>query len=593
LDTSGKNKELRRSGQFLLPASKPLCVEGRYDIYPSLQINDNQIFTGFESLAGKIKNYSTVTIDGYNGVFFDLFQVQLDKILMKNGNRVSWKKTSDFYKPEWQILEMTSPFLGGDDPLFGRRTSLTLEDYFIMEVFRSVRPEKDYDINILIGPGAALASWEGLLIYIDIPKNEIQFRSRAGTVSNLGTTVVSDPGKMYKGFYFVDWVVLNKHKKQTLPSVDLFVDGQRPEMPVWIEGTILRESLWHMSRNVFRVRPWFEPGAWGGTWIKDNIAGLNKNVPNYAWSFELITPENGLLIESSSVLCEVSFDCLMYQHAEAVLGGCYPEFGTDFPIRFDFLDTFDSSNLSLQCHPRPQYMKENFCENFTQEETYYILDTKDNASVYLGFCDNIEPEKFRQDLEDSVKKNSAFDPEKYILRHPVKKHELLLIPYGTIHGSGKNNLVLEISTTPYIFTFRMYDWQRPDLDGKPRPLNIDRGMTNLFFDRNGDYVNENLIARPELLDSGSDWQLFHLPTHETHSYDVHRFHFKSTIDIRTNNKCLVMSLTEGQSIDVETMNGFKATFCYAETFVIPAAAKSVRITNNSSSGAVLVKAFMK
>lgn len=344
----------------MLPASKSLCAEGKYDIYPSLRINDNQIFTGFESLAEKIKNYRTVTIDGYNGVFFDLFQVQLDKILVKNGNRVCWKMTSDFYKPEWQILEMTSPFLGGDDPLFGRRTSLNLEDYFIMERLRSVRPEEDYDINILIGPGAALATWESLLIYIDIPKNEIQFRSRAGTVSNLGITVVSDPKKMYKGFYFIDWIVLNKHKKQTLPSIDLFVDGQRPEMPVWMEGTILRESLWHMSRNVFRVRPWFEPGAWGGTWIKNNIAGLNKNVPNYAWSFELITPENGLLIKSSSVLCEVSFDCLMFHQAEAVLGDCYPEFGTDFPIRFDFLDTFDGGNLSLQCHPRPQYMKENF-----------------------------------------------------------------------------------------------------------------------------------------------------------------------------------------------------------------------------------------
>ena len=577
----------------MLPASKPLCAEGKYDIYPSLRINDNQIFTGFESLAGKIKNYRTVTIDGYNGVFFDLFQVQLDKILSKNGYKVSWKKTSDFYKPEWQILEMTSPFLGGDDPLFGRRTSLNLEDYFIMERLRSVRPEEDYDINILIGPGAALASWESLLIYIDIPKNEIQFRSRAGTVSNLGTTVVSDPRKMYKGFYFVDWIVLNKHKKQTLPSVDLFVDGQRPEMPVWMEGTILRESFWHMSRNVFRVRPWFEPGAWGGTWIKNNIDGLNKNVPNYAWSFELITPENGLLIKSSSVLCEVSFDCLMYQQAEEVLGDCYQKFGTDFPIRFDFLDTFDGGNLSLQCHPRPQYMKENFSENFTQEETYYILDTKDNASVFLGFCDNIEPEKFRQDLEECFKQNTAFDPEKYILRHRVKKHDFLLIPYGTIHGSGKNNLVLEISTTPYIFTFKMYDWQRPDLDGKLRPMNIDRGMTNLFFDRKGDYINENLIAKPELLDGGSDWQLFHLPTHETHSYDVHRYHFKSTIDVRTNNKCLVMSLTEGQSIDIETMNGVKVTFCYAETFVIPAAAKSVRITNNSSSESVLVKAFMK
>lgn len=577
----------------MLPVRKPLFVEGKYDIYPSLKINDNQIFAGFETIAEKIKNYKNVIIDGYNGVFFDSFQVQLDKILLKNGHKVSWKKTSDFYKPAWQILEMTAPFLGGDDPLFGRRTSLNLDDFFILEKLQSVRPDQDSDINILIGPGSGLASWEGLLIYIDVPKNEIQFRSRAGSVSNLGATLASDPRKMYKCFYFVDWVALNKHKKRILPSVDLFIDGQRPEMPVWMEGTTLRKSLLLLSRNVFRTRPWFEPGAWGGTWIKNNIAGLNKNVPNYAWSFELITPENGLLIESSSLLCEVSFDCLMYQQAEAVLGDCYPEFGTDFPIRFDFLDTFDGGNLSLQCHPRPQYIKENFGEDFTQEESYYILDTKDNANVFLGFHDNIDSEKFRHDLEKSFNQKNVFDTDKYILRHPVKKHDLLLIPYGTIHGSGKNNLVLEISTTPYIFTFKMYDWQRPDLDGKPRPLNIDRGMTNLFFERKGDYVNSGLIARPELLAKGSDWQEFHLPTHETHSFDVHRYHFQSAIEIHTNNKCLVMSLTEGQTIDIETKNGFKTTFCYAETFVIPAAAKSVRITNNSSSGAVLVKAFMK
>jgi mannose-6-phosphate isomerase class I len=593
LYTSCKNNELRRSDQFLLPVSKPLFALGKYDIYPSLKIDDNQIFAGFESLAEKIKSFRNVIIDGYNGVFFESIQDQLDKILLNNGYKVSWKKTSDFFKPPWQILEMTAPFLGGDDPLFGRRSSLNIEDFFIAEKLKSVRPDKYSDINILIGPGAALASWEGLLIYIDIPKNEIQFRSRAGVVSNLGIATASDPKKMYKCFYFVDWVVLNKHKKQILPSVDLFVDGQRPEMPVWMTGSTLRESLLLMSRNVFRVRPWFEPGVWGGTWIRNNITGLNKNVPNYAWSFELITPENGLLIESSSLLCEVSFDCLMYQQAEAVLGDHFPRFGTDFPIRFDFLDTFDGGNLSLQCHPNPQYMKENFSEDFTQEESYYILDTKDNASVFLGFSDNIEPEKFRQDLEESFNRNRVFDPDKYILQHTVKKHDLLLIPYGTIHGSGKNNLVLEISTTPYIFTFKMYDWQRPDLDGKPRPLNIERGMANLCFDRKGDYVNANLISIPELLDEGSDWQVFHLPTHETHSYDIHRYHFQSAIDIRTNNKCLVMSLTEGQSIDIETRDGFKTTFYYAETFVIPAAAQSIRITNNSSSEAIIVEAFMK
>lgn len=587
-------KNYRKTSQYLLSAEKPEVTSGQYDIYPAFDLGNGKIAEGFASLADEIAGEPVVIIDGYVGVFFDLFKQYLNQQLMTKGIRAVWWDIRAAMKTEEEINALAAPFLGGDDPIFGKRAEFTLSDYFNAEQLSHIQPDPEAEMNILVGCGAALAGWKGRLIYIDLPKNEIQFRARAGAICNLGMSAPVAPKVMYKRFYFVDWVLLNRHKKALLPAIDYMVDGQRPEAITWAKGDEVRRGLKLLATNGFRVRPWFEPGAWGGQWIREHIEGLPKDVPNYAWSFELIVPENGLLFKSDNRLLEVSFDTLMYEAGPSVVGtACYQEYGDEFPIRMDYLDNFDGGNLSIQCHPRREYARRHFGEVLTQEETYYILDCKDNAVVYLGFQEDIQPAAFESALTESFRESTPLEVDRFIQSHPAHKHDLYLIPPGTLHSSGRNNLVLEISTTPYIFTFKMYDWLALDLDGTPRPLNIRRAMENLYFDRKGEKVKEELIAHPQLLDKGGDWELWHLPTHPNHSYDVHRYSFNTSVDVQTDGKCHVLNLVDGENILIETAGGIRQQLNYAETYVVSAAAGSYRLINQSGHQVQVVKAFMK
>jgi mannose-6-phosphate isomerase class I len=583
--------EYRKTAQPLLPKHHKPTTPGEYDMYPAYSLSEGKIEHGFLPLASQLIGHSRIVIDGYIGVLWDHFRDQLDRALRHHGLQPGWVSAAKALRPAEEIETLIEPFLGGDDPIFGKRFPGTLADFFDPQT-----PETDNaqpEMIICYGAGASLLMEDAYLVYIDVPKNEIQYRARAGSIHNLGAAASTDATKMYKRFYFVDWVVLNAHKAVLLPKIDLYVDGQDPETPAIIPGIALREALTEMSHHYCRVRPWFEPGPWGGQWMKERIPQLAQHVPNYAWSFEMIAPEQGIVLESSGKLMEISFDLFMAHDARAILGDHTDRFGQQFPIRFDFLDTFSGGNLSVQCHPRPSYIRKHFGEDITQDETYYILDTKPGAKVYLGFQQDIDSEEFRSALEDSLHHGTPVEIERFVRMLPSEKHGLFLIPNGTIHCSGTDNLVLEISATPYIFTFKMYDWLRLDLQGKPRPLNIQRAFDNLYFRRRGEAVERELIAQPSLLEAGEDWQIYHLPTHRSHFYDVHRIEFDTSVRVSTDGSPHLLMLVEGTSIRLQTGQGKSQRFNYAETFLVPAAAECYRLVNEGASTAKVVKAYLK
>lgn len=121
----------------------------------------------------------------------------------------------------------------------------------------------------------------------------------------------------------------------------------------------------------------------------------------------------------------------------------------------DFLDTIHGQNLSLQVHPLKEYIKAHFNMDYTQDESYYILDTDgDNSCVYLGVKTNVDKEEMAKALYSAQKGEKPFEAEKYVNKIPVKKHDHVLIPAGTVHCSGAGTMVLEISATPYYLPLR-------------------------------------------------------------------------------------------------------------------------------------------
>ena len=575
-----------------------------YDLKPVVRIEgreERDCLEGWDEFAGCLKEHLpagkyTVAIECYPGVILDALQERIAAAF-----------------PQCTILNVEAAYLDAailrdhfrktltTDPVFGKIAHWPITSYFDERRTAALKStlEQNHSVIFVIGTGTQhVLAKPDLLLHANVTRWELQQRQRNKSICNLGFKNHEDSAQLlYKNAYFLEWRVADEIRHSAYDRVDYFLDLDDQEVPRMVRGDVLRMAVAAVVGRPFRVVPFFDPGPWGGQWMMRTF-DLPQDVPNYAWCFDCVPEENSVTLGFGSRRFQLPAIVLVHEQPLPLLGrAIYKHFGAEFPIRFDLLDTIGGSNLSLQVHPLREYIRRHFGISYTQDESYYILDQSGDSQVYLGVRTGADREQMRRDLEAAQAGGPPFPAEQYVNLFPTHKHDHFSIPAGTIHCSGRDNLVLEISATPYIFTFKLWDWGRLGLDGKPRPIHLEHGLANIQWTRDTEWVNRELLNHVELISSGDGWKEERTGLHSSQFLETRRTWFTKAMTHNTEGNLNVLNLVEGRAVSVESPSGAFAPFeiHYAETFIVPASvgAYTIRPLDSSSQPSATIRAYLR
>lgn len=547
--------------------------KSNYDKQPSTHI-EGSMTLGWDNIISTLSqtwaDEPIWAIDLYPGTYEEDFMAAF----AKTGRKII--DTRSLMRPEEEIRQLTERFMT-DDVLFGYMSNIRLEEYF-----PNPKPEIK-EPSIVIGTAAAWLAPNAPVCYADMARWEIQQRFRRHEVKALGIDNHQDsPSVQYKRGYFNDWNIIDHYKDNLMQSsrIQFWIDSNQRSQPKMITDAQMRQGLQRTAHSPFRVVPFFDPAPWGGQWMKE-VCDLPREEQNYGWCFDCVPEENSLYLEAEGTLFELPSQDVVLSHTRELLGQqVWHRFGKSFPIRFDFLDTMQGGNLSLQVHPTNEFAQREFGLPYTQDESYYLLDAAPDAVVYLGLKEGIDKVQMIEDLRAAQRGDIIFDAEKYVNKLPAKKHDHYLIPAGTIHCSGHNSMVLEISSTPSIFTFKLWDWARLGLDGKPRPINVERGKHVIQWERTTPFVKTEIANHFEVLHEEEGIKEERTGLHPNEFIETRRHTFSRPVEHNTNGGVNVLNLVDGTAAIIESPEGKFKPFevHYAETFIIPACIGRYTIT---------------
>jgi mannose-6-phosphate isomerase class I len=422
-----------------------------------------------------------------------------------------------------------------------------------------------------------------------VQKRNLWFVPKGG----LNAQGAADVGMSVQTFKLTRYVyapLFDKHRRNVLRKMDFYVSAgiQQKIIPRPTFDYVMSR----LSQQPFKLKPLYIQGPWGGQWIKQKRR-IPENYRNCAWAFEAVTSDMSLLVEFGEDVFEVPFDTFLAKNPKYILGErVFNRFGYFFPLRVHYDDSYDGGNMAIQVHPDHSYVQKQFSEKVGQQEAYYIVEAKDDSEVFLGLKDGINLDDFFEDALKSKENRTSLDYQKYVNSFHSKPGDLFLIPSGTVHALGKNQVCLEIGTS-YGYTFHIYDYLRPDLNGNLREIHLDHAFSVLNSHLNLNFSPDRLRPTLEAIRVQRNGTEYLFERIKEILFEVRRIEFSTLWEDDTFGDFHILTVIKGDKIRIQSEGSTNSdiTVYNSKTIIVPACFG--RYTIQGGQNCVVVKVLIK
>lgn len=393
------------------------------------------------------------------------------------------------------------------------------------------------------------------------PKTSI-LRIRRGEYVNIGKKRPDIINRVIRRCYYCDFEMAVCSRRELLQNnvPDFWFLSDDPQNIQMLTYEAFADICAQLVKYPFRAKPCYIEGVWGGSYMKRH-RNLPEQMRNAAWVFDFIPMEVSVVVEAGSKKLDINFCSFVCREGESLMSkDAVEKFHGYFPIRFNYDDSYHSTgNMSIQCHSGSAYNREHYGEFGRQDESYYVCVTGHDAKTFIGFRDDADIPQFFREIEAADTKHTPCDYMKYVSYEESKPGLQVMLPAGTIHSSGRNQVILEIgSLTIGSYTYKMYDYLRLDFDGKQRPIHTRLGEENVAQNRRTSVIHDPnspdyIVQQPRVAESGDGWKELILGENQQLYFSLRRLDFEKECPQDTKGERFhVLALVDGDHVRVRS-----------------------------------------